>query len=440
MVRSVSRADPRAVTIHSAEAVDAPGTGPAARGPPPSYARALRHRAFLWLWVSQFVSQSGDFVFDVALIWLVLETTGSIFAVGVVITAALVPMVALGPVLGVYVDRWPRRTILIVTNLVEGVLVAALAGLVLGHDVSLGVIVAIVLALSSAGQIVRLSSGAMVPQTVGPEDLGPANGLGQISGSSTQIAGLSIGGLVVALFGVDLPITYDAVSFFAAALVVSLIARSVGRPEPPADGTPRRFTEELLEGLKFIRGQRFLLEVIALGVVVNFCGNAVFTLWAPYAKFVLHGGAATYGFLGAAGAIGAIVGALLVGQLDVRHRVGPTILVGLALAGVMVVLLGLVHAVPYALVLSFGFGLFVTAINVPLFAAVQAKVPARLMGRTLAALLSLILVAAPVGAFFAGAMAEATSIGFVYVVLGAIILAMSGVGAAFAVDLRRLAY
>jgi MFS transporter, DHA3 family, macrolide efflux protein len=180
--------------------------------------------------------------------------------------------------------------------------------------------------------------------------------------------------------------------------------------------------------------------VIALGVVVNFCGNAVLTLWAPYARFVLHGGAATYGFLGAVGAVGAIAGALLVGKLDVRQRVGPTILVGVALAGAMVVLLGFTRTVPIALVLSFGFGLLGSVINVPLFAAVQAKVPARLMGRALAAMLSLILVAAPFGAYFAASMAEATSIGFVYVVLGAIILGMSGVGAAFAGELRRLAY
>jgi MFS transporter, DHA3 family, macrolide efflux protein len=423
-----------------AEVADPRSATPVAHGPPPSYSRALRSRPFLLLWVSQFVSQSGDFVFDVALIWLVLETTGSILAVGIVVTAALVPMVAFGPILGVYVDRWPRRTILLVTNVAEGVLVAVLAGLVLGHDVNLAVIVAIVLALGTGGQVVRLASGAMTPQTVGPEDLGPANGLSQISGSSTQIAGLSIGGIVVALFGVDLPIAYDAISFFAAALIVALIARSVGRPEPPADGRPRRFTDEMVEGVRFVRSQRFLLEVIALGVVVNFCGNAVLTLWAPYARFVLHGGAATYGFLGAVGAVGAIAGALLVGKLDVRQRVGPTILVGVALAGAMVVLLGFTRTVPIALVLSFGFGLLGSVINVPLFAAVQAKVPARLMGRALAAMLSLILVAAPFGAYFAASMAEATSIGFVYVVLGAIILGMSGVGAAFAGELRRLAY
>jgi MFS transporter, DHA3 family, macrolide efflux protein len=423
--------------------VSARDPGPSAPVPkaaPPSFSRALRRRPFLLLWASQLISQSGDYVFDVALIWLVLETTGSIFAVGVVVTAALVPTVLLGPLLGVYVDRWPRRTILLVTNVAEGVLVGGLAGLVLAHDVSLEAIVAIVLALSAAGQVVRLTSNAMVPQTVGTEDLAPANSLVQISGSSTQVVGLSIGGVVVALFGVDLPITYDAVTFFVAALIVTLIARTVGRPEPASDGKARGFSDEFFEGLRFLQGQRFLLELIALGVVVNFCGNAVFTLWAPYAEFVLHGGAATYGFLGAAVAVGAIVGALVVGQLDVRSRVGQLLLIGEAFAGVIVVVLGITRSIPLALGESFGFGCLLSIVNVPLFAAVQAKVPARLMGRTMAALMGLILAAAPVGAFFAGTMAEATSIELVYVVLGAVILAMSGVGAAFLREVRTLSY
>jgi MFS transporter, DHA3 family, macrolide efflux protein len=417
-----------------------PPASTSVNSPAPSFGRALRSRPFLLLWVSQLVSQSGDYVFDVALIWLVLQTTGSIFDVGIVVAAAILPTVALGPVLGVYVDRWPRRTLLLVANLAQGALVAALAGLVLGHDVNLAVIVAIVLALGAGGQVVRLASNAMVPQTVGTEDLGPANGLSQVSGSSTQVVGLSVGGVVVALFGVDLPITYDAITFFAAALIVAFIARSVGAPEPPADGKPRRFSEEFIEGIRFLRSQRFLLEMIALGVVVNFCGNAVFTLWAPYAEFVLHGGAATYGFLGAALAVGSIVGALIVGKVDLRSRVGRVALAGVAAAGANMVLLGVTHSIALALAESLTLGVLLSVINVPIFAAIQAKVPSRLMGRMMAAFLSLIMAAAPLGAFFAGAMAEATSVGLVYVVLGAIILAMAAVGAGFLGELRRLAY
>lgn len=66
----------------------------------PSYRRALGNRPFFLLWLSQLISQSGDFVFDVALLWLVLEVTGSVFAVGVVVAIIALPGVVLGPFLG----------------------------------------------------------------------------------------------------------------------------------------------------------------------------------------------------------------------------------------------------------------------------------------------------------------------------------------------------
>lgn len=375
-----------------------------------------------------------------ALIWLVLQTTGSVFAVGLVVVAALVPTVALSPVLGVYVDRWPRRTMLIATNLAEGALVAALSGLILAHDADLSVILGVVLALGVGSQVVRVTSTAMVPQTVDSADLAPANSLLSFSNSTTQVVGLSIGGIVVALFGVALPIEYDAITFLVAAMILGLMSRAVGRPEPPAPGTERRFVPEFAEGVRYLRSQRFLLELIALGLIINFCGNAIFTLWAPYADLVLHGGAATYGFLGAAIAVGAILGAILVGKVNTRKSPGRFLFGGAAGFGVMMVLLGLTRSVPFAIAEAVVVGIFLSVANVPLLVLVQAKVPARLMGRVMSVLFSLILVAAPLGAFFAGTFAGATSIGFVFVVAGAIILATVGVGAVTMKAVRTISY
>jgi len=360
--------------------------------------------------------------------------------VGLVVAVSILPSVVLSPFFGVYVDRWPRRTILLVTNVVEGLLVAALSGLILAHALSFPAILAVVAALGAGGQVVRLTSTTLIPQTVGAADLGAANGLMQLSSSSTQVVGLSIGGVVVALFGVTLPIAYDALTFFAAAVIVAGIAAAVGRPGPAEAAGGAGFGAQFAEGFRYVRGQRFLLEVIAVGAVVNFCGNAVFALWAPYSERVLGGGAATYGLLGAMIAVGAIVGALAVGKIDLRRRVGPVVFAGLAVAGVVIVLLGLTRSIPLALAEAFAVGGVLSVVNVPLLTAVQAKVPARLLGRTMAVLLALILVAAPLGSFVAGWLASVTSIGFVYVLAGGAILAMAGLGVSLFSEARRIAY
>lgn len=414
--------------------------GSAGRAEGPSYVRVLRERPFAMLWVSQLVSQSGDFVFEVALLWLVLELTGSVFAVGLIVTATLVPIVVLGPTLGVYVDRWHRRRILILTNVAEGILVAGLSSVVLLHATVLPLLLGIVLALASAAQFVRIASSAMVPQTVPLEQLGAANGLMSFSSSVNQVAGLSIGGVVVAAFGVARPIEYDAITFFVAALLVALIPARVGSPEPSPEGQPRSFRREFGEGFGYLRANRFLIEVIALGIVANFFANAIGALFAPYAALVLHGGAVTYGLLGAMIALGSLVGALAIGKVNTRRSAGRWLFGGAAAFGVVLIAFGLTDVVPLALAEAVTAGVLLSVTNVPLLTLIQAKVPARLMGRVTAVLISLILTASPVGSFFAGSLASRTSIGFVFLLSGLVMIAICGVGALTLRELRDVTY
>jgi dipeptide/tripeptide permease len=81
-----------------------------------------------------------------------------------------------------------------------------------------------------------------------------------------------------------------------------------------------------------------------------------------------------------------------------------------------------------------------SVINIPLLSVVQAKVPARLMGRVMSVFLSLVLVAAPFGAFFAGSLAAATSIGFVYLAAGVLVIVVAGIGFLLMRELRNLTY
>jgi MFS transporter, DHA3 family, macrolide efflux protein len=406
----------------------------------PSFRRALASRPFFLLWLSQLISQSGDFVFDIALIWLVLEVTGSVFAVGVVVAVAAIPQVVAGPIIGVYVDRWDRRSILIGTNVAEGLLVAVLSGLVLAHYDGLGLILVIVFALGCGAQFVRTSTNAMVPRVVRTEDLPPANSLMTFSSSTNQVLGLSIGGIVVALFGVAIPIEYDALSFFVAALIVLGIARAIGRAEAPADGAKTGFRAEFVEGLTFIRQHRFLLELIVLGIILNFFGNALTALFAPYAKITLSGTAATYGFLGAAIALGSILGAAIIGKVETRKSTGKYLFGGAFGIGVAFAIMGFTRSIPIALSEVFLLGTLLSITNIPLFVLIQAKVPHRLLGRVLAAFVGLITASGPLGAFSAGVLADRLTIAPVFVLSGIVILLTVGAAALTMKDLRRIEY
>ena len=404
----------------------------------PSYRRTVRNRPFLFLWIAQLVSQSGDYVFAVALLWLVLEVTGSAFAVGIVVAGTILPGVLLGPFLGVYIDRWDRRRTLVVTNVVQGFVVAALSALVVAGLTSLTGVFLAVLVLGSGATIVRVATRAYVPSVVPVADLPPANSLLSFSGSLNQVLALSLGGILVALLGVALPIEYDAVSFFAAALILLLIPT---RPSP-ADTTaaPQSYRTELTEGLAFVRRNRFMVELILIGVVVNFFGNGVFALYAPYAEFVLHGGPSAYGFLGAFTAAGAIVGAGVMGRIDAHRTAGRYLFGGGVAIGGTVLALGFARELVWALTLMLALGAILEVTNIPIEVVMQAKIPRQLLGRVGAAFGAFVMAAGPVGPLFAGWLAQRWSVSDVFLLSGAIIAATIGGGAVVMTSLRTVEY
>lgn len=410
------------------------------RGPTdsPSYRRTLGNRPFLLLWVAQLVSQSGDYIFDVALLWLVLETTRSPFAVALVVTGTILPAVVLGPFLGVYIDRWDRRRTLVATNVVEGVVVAVLSGFVIAGVTSLSLLFAIVVVLGAGATTVRVATSAYVPSVVPVRDLPPANSLLSLSGSMNQIVGLSIGGVFVALLGVALPIEYDALSFFAAAVLLLAIPRATADSVPPRSES--QFRTELREGFAFIRQHRFMLEIIAIGIVVNFFANGVSALMAPYAAFVLHGGAADYGFLGAFVAVGSLVGAAAMGRVNTRHTAGRYLLAGGVAIGASILALGFVGTLAPALALMLGLGVTISVTNIPISIVLQAKVPGRLLGRVGAAFGALVGGTSPAGPIFAGWLAQRWSVADFFLLSGAVIILVIGAGALSMTALRTVEY
>lgn len=415
-----------------------PATLDRADEPAPSYRRTLANRPFFLLWTSQLVSQSGDFIFAVALLWLVLELTHSPFAVGIVVAGTILPSVVLGPFLGVYIDRWDRRRALIATNVVEGVVVAALSALVIAGKVDLLGLFAIVLMLGAGATVVRVATNAYVPAVVPSDDLPPANSLLSLSGSLNQIVGYSLGGVFVALLGVTLPIEYDAISFFAAAILLLGIPRPTsGGVGPPA---PSNFRAEFVEGIGFIFRNRFLLELILLGIIVNFFGIGIYALWAPYASFVLHGGAAVYGLLSAFTAAGSLVGAAAIGRVQMHRSAGAYLFAGGIGIGVSALALAFARTLPTAFAVMLAFGLTLAITNIPISVVLQAKIPGRLLGRVGGAFGALITAAGPGGSLVSGWLAQRWSVAGVFLLAGAVIVTVFVLGAAALTSLRTVEY
>ena len=416
-----------------------------ARPEKPSYRRVLSNRSFSLLWIGQLVSQSGDFIFDVAALWLVLQLTGDILKVGIAVAFVLLPAVVIGPFAGVYIDRFNRRDIMIAANIFQA---GAAIGIAVSYSIGIlnfSVLLILLFVLNAGAQFVRPAVTAVVPSVTGKEDLAAANGLFSLTSSINQVAGYGIGGIIVLLFGPTLPILYDALTFVFAALVISMIARSrcaipntfstPGGPIPASS-----FKQKLMEGLKYIRGSRFLLELVVVGVLLNFFGTGVFALLAPYSRDVIHGNAGTYGILLAMFSLGIILGSIFVGKIDSRKYVGKLLFLGVIAVGGLTVALAFTTVAWLALGIAFGVGFFNAIVNIPLSVLIQAKIPGELLGRVATSLGALITLSQPISAATAGGVAGSLSIGETFLIYGFFMVLVSAATYFLFGELRNATY
>jgi MFS transporter, DHA3 family, macrolide efflux protein len=191
----------------------------------PSFRRVLSNRPFALLWAGQLVSQSGDFIFDVAAIWLVLQLTGNLFNVGLAFAMVLLPPIVIGPFAGVYIDKFNRRDVMLASNIFQAIVSGLIAFLYSIGLLSFPALLAFLFVLNAGAQFVRPAVTAIIPGVTRKEDLAAANGLFSMTSSVNQIAGYGIGGILVVALGPILPIYYDAFTFIFAAGMVSLIAQ-----------------------------------------------------------------------------------------------------------------------------------------------------------------------------------------------------------------------
>src|SRR5712692_1752341 len=156
----------------------------------------LRQRNFALLWFGQLISLIGDWVLFIALPFYVYELTGSTLATGVMFIAQLLPRLLLGSVAGVFVDRWDRKRIMIIADVLRGFVLLLL--LVVRSPEWLWAVYLVAFVQSAIGQFFIPAKSAIIPLLVGEQDLIEANSLNAVSDSLTRPIGPALGGVLMA--------------------------------------------------------------------------------------------------------------------------------------------------------------------------------------------------------------------------------------------------
>jgi MFS family permease len=270
--------------------------------------RALRSRNYRLFFAGQTTSLIGTWMTRLATSWLVYRLTGSAVLLGVVGFCSQIPMLALGPIAGVWVDRWERRRTLILTQIASMLQSLALAALTLSGSIQMWHVIALALAQGVINAIDMPARQSFVIQMVERrEDLGNAIALNSSMVNATRLVGPAVAGLVIGAVGEGWCFLIDGVSYVA--VIASLVAMRVARVERRANG--QRAFDELAEGWRYVRESQPIRAMLLLLAVVSLVGMPYTVLMPIFADRILHGGPHTLGFLMGASGVGALVAALL---------------------------------------------------------------------------------------------------------------------------------
>jgi MFS family permease len=387
----------------------------------PDAFRSLRHRNYQLLWMGSLVSNSGDWMDQIALNWLVYQLTDSPIALGVLNFCRLAPIFVFTLLGGVVADRVERRSLLFTTQTVAMVLAFVLAALVSTGLVQFWMVLVIAVGRGVTMSFNQPARQSLISELVPREDLRNAIALNSATLNLTRVIGPTIGGLLIATVGVAGAFYFNAISFLAV-----LISLMMMRFSDRARRVRGSVLGELVGGLTYLRSQPTLFTLVMLAMVPMIFGMPYMTMLTVFASDVLKVGGGGLGILTACSGLGALTGALFVAATDnFRIRMVLLMMLGLVSFGVMLAVFALSPWLPLsaiALVLvGFSQQIYMATNNT----LIQTHVAEEYRGRVLSTLflnrsmVPLGTILAGIGTALVGAPATVAAMGLVLVLLAA---------------------
>jgi len=255
-------------------------------------------RDFGLVWTSQLVSQVGDGVSNLALLWFVYSMTGSPVKTTIIGLLHTIPPIVLGPLIGVYVDRLPKKLFLVGSNAARAVLIGIIPCAIPTETFTVDMLYALVFLDSVAMATFNPALTSSVPLIVPRAQFTAANALLQSTTSLGIIVGPAVSGVGIALFGSQEVLCLNAVTYCVSALCLGLTRLRDLRVSAGAKGSRRSAWQDFIEGLAFVANkQRVILLLIATAGCYGFGASALTTLFPVFARKLLGLGPVEVGFL-----------------------------------------------------------------------------------------------------------------------------------------------
>jgi MFS family permease len=365
---------------------------------------ALRHSAFRLLLTGRTLSTLGNTIAPIALAFAVLDLTGSVTDLGLVVGTRTLVNVAFLLFGGVLADRLPRHLMMVGTSVLAAATQGTVAALILTHTATVPLLIALEAANGMVSALTMPASAAILPQTVPADQRQQANALSRLFFNAAAIVGAPVGGVVVATVGSGWGIAVDAATFVLAGACYAFL-----RVPRTATGAGRKgIFADLLTGWTEFRSRTWLWAVVLGFCVVNACWSGGLYVLGPTVANTTFGRQA-WGFVLAAQTVGMIVGALIA----MRVRLRRMLFFGTACTALLALPMLVLGAAP--LVIPLMTAAFIAGVGLEQFAVawettMQEHIPPDKLARVYSYDMVGSFIAMPVGEVVAGPVAQATSV------------------------------
>jgi len=349
------------------------------------YSVVLGNRKFSSLLVGQIISLLGDVILTAALSLFVFNLTRTATAISYLGIAIVVPNLLFSLFAGVIVDRWNRRRIMIVADLVRCLALFFIPTLYRLGGLTLSLLYVIVFVWSSSSSFFLPARGAIMPQIFRNKDhLASANSLMNGAFEATRLIGLGVSGFFILVFTAIGAAALDSATFLVSALFVLAMGTvaSPSRASTKANAVSG-FLQDISEGLNYV-WKHFVIRVVLISTMLaNFFVGIGLGFIVVYAEEALSAGTIGYTGLLTASSVGVVVGSLLVGKVKFRKHLGMTLILASILIGVAIISLSPQTKLSAAIPLTIFFGFCLAIYNVNYINMLQATVPNKMLGRVM---------------------------------------------------------
>lgn len=396
---------------------------------PSSTFSIFRNRNFTLLWIGQLISEMGSALTEMAAFIFVYQETGSAFNVGLMMVVSSAPSLLVGLVAGVFVDRYNRKQIMMLSDFLRLLFILAIPFLLPYNIVWLYVLIALA---KTVGQFFSPAHAAVLAEISSEEELNRANSMMAVSSYGSQVLGYAVAGLITSRYPIEWAFYGDALTFLFSAVFITLVKVPTITAEISTNITS--IWQNLRSGIRAIDETPIIRSLFLVFTPVFILFSLANTVRLPFAVQALGASELEYSLIESISLIGLVVASLLMAHLGDRWREGQWLAISFLGVGLAETVFAVLRSVPvaYGVILFSGF-IYAPSVIANLL-IIQRHAPREVRGRVLSAFFVLRDALFMAGMALAG-LADVFDIRLIYLaggigvlLVGIITLAMPGLG------------